>query len=103
MKYGRILLLVCLLLWATPAVAQKYVIGLGCMTSTVCLDEELGNILLEAYRRIGMEVELAPLPMSRDQQEAHDRVIDASAFRTLHGLARNPNLMGVPVPIFNIS
>lgn len=98
---------ICLCLYPVAAVAggeqNIFVIGLWHIGEDQCDMPEVEAILTEAYQRIGATVTFRCLPPKRDLVWADNLTIDASALRDKEVLRDHPNLVEVPVPLFQYS
>ena len=99
----KILCIAFLLCWVSPAEAQtKIVLNTSSEppNSTENLDGIADRVMVEAFQRLGVEMEIARLPSARAVTNANEGVGDGIYVR-VGGLITTiyPNLIQVPVPI----
>ena len=68
-------------------------------SSMVPIAEE---VMIEAYKRMGMTIEVRPLPPERALQDANNGEVDGDLYRKRDIDKAYPNLIVVPVPIVSI-
>lgn len=101
MRSKCIAVLLCVLLIAIPSFGAKgkLVVGVPWMLSSSVRVERIEALIQEAYRRVGREVKLVHMPMSRDIMEANEGSIDATALRVKEAVRDYPNLIPVDIPL----
>lgn len=67
------------------------------------IEQEVGRLIIpEVYKKLGMEVEITPLPGRRAQQEATTGKKDGEIMRIWTYGENNPTMIRVPVPYYSL-
>lgn len=78
---------------------HAYTVGIGALFGKDVQIVEIENVLREAYRRIGMQIDFEYYPMLRDMEFSNSGKIDASAARGTDAIAQYSSLRIVDVPL----
>ena len=99
MKKYFLLLMFMLLAWpGAPVHAQDKLVFSALEGSPLGI--MVGEVLKEAYKRVGIEAELAFMPGSRALQMADDGKVDGAELRVETIRNRYKNLIMIPVPVY---